>query len=232
MTTRPPSQMQAKAPALIVFDVNETLSDMSPLAERFEMVGLPAHEREAWFAGLLRDGFALTSVGENPDFAQLAAESLRLRLRGRCPEEDLDGRVYTVIKAFGQLGVHPDVVAGVRSLRSAGIRLVTLSNGSTSVAEGLLERAGITGEFERLMSVADGPAWKPAARSYGRALEVCEVRADQAMLVAVHPWDIDGAARAGLRTGWLRRGVAGYPSYFRAPELEVVDLQELALVLA
>jgi len=66
-----------------------------------------------------------------------------------------------------------------------------------SVAEGLLERAGITDEFERLMSVADGPAWKPAAGSYRRALEVCGVRADQAMLVAVHPWDI-----GGRRTSW------------------------------
>ncbi len=220
-----------KAPSLIVFDVNETLSDMSPLAEKFATVGLPEHEREAWFAGLLRDGFALTSVNENPDFAQLASESLRLRLRGRCPEEDLDQSVDTVMQAFGQLGVHRDVVAGVRSLRSTGIRLVTLSNGSTPVAEALLERAGITDEFEKLMSVADGPAWKPAAGSYRRALEVCGVPGDEAMLVAVHPWDIDGAARAGLRTGWLRRGAAGYPSYFRTPEVEVADLQELAEAL-
>ncbi len=226
------SPKEVKAPLLIVFDVNETLSDMSPLGEKFETIGLPPHEREAWFAGLLRDGFSLTSVGENPDFAQLGAESLRLRLRGRCREEDLERNVDTVMEAFGQLDVHPDVVAGIRSLRSTGIRLVTLSNGSTSVAEGLLERAGIADEFEELMSVVDGPAWKPAAGSYRRALEVCGVLADEAMLVAVHPWDIDGAARAGLRTGWLRREAAGYPSYFRAPEVEVADLQELAVALA
>lgn len=219
-------------PTLIIFDVNETLSDMSPLDERFEEVGLPPHEREAWFAGLLRDGFALTSVGENPDFAVLASEALRLRLRGRCPDDDLDRRVDTVMAAFGQLGVHPDVVDGIRSLRAAGIRLVTLSNGSTSVAEGLLQRAGVGDEFEALMSVADGPSWKPAAGSYRRALEVCGVPADETMLVAVHPWDIDGAARAGLRTGWLRRQATGYPSYFRAPEVEAADLRELATTFA
>jgi len=121
------------------------------------------------------------------------------------------------MKAFGQLVVHSDVVAGIRSLRSSGIRLVTLSNGSTSVAEGLLERAGITDEFEKLMSVADGPTWKPAAGSCRRALEVCGVQADQAMLVAVHPWDIDGAARAGMRTGWLRRGAGGLPVVLPCP---------------
>ena len=226
------SPMHVQAPSLIVFDVNETLSDMSPLDGKFATVGLPPDDREAWFAGLLRDGFSLTSVGENPDFAQLAAESLRLRLQGRCREKDLDQHVDTVIQTFGQLGVHRDVVAGIRSLRSLGIRLVTLSNGSTSVAEALLERAGITDAFEKLMSVADGPAWKPAAGSYRRALEVCGVLADEAMLVAVHPWDIDGAARAGMRTGWLRRSAAGYPSYFRAPEVEVADLRELAVALS
>ena len=67
-------------PTVIVFDVNETLSDMSPLADAFAGVGLEPHEVEAWFAGGLRDGFALTTVGVNPGFADVASEALRLRL--------------------------------------------------------------------------------------------------------------------------------------------------------
>ncbi|AXT86866.1 haloacid dehalogenase type II [Aeromicrobium sp. A1-2] len=201
---------------------------MSPLARAFEQVGLAAHEREAWFAGLLRDGFALTSVGDNPDFAVLAAESLRIRLASRMPEQEAAAAADTVMATFGALEPHPDVVAGIRALRSAGIRLVTLSNGSTSVAEGLLGRVGVLDDLERLMTVADGPAWKPASGAYAHALTQCGVAAADAMLVATHPWDIDGAARAGLRTGWLRRGAAGYPSYFRPPEVEANDLVELA----
>ena len=50
-------------PVLLVFDVNETLSDMAPMDERFEDVGAPAHLAKTWFAGLLRDGVALTAVG-------------------------------------------------------------------------------------------------------------------------------------------------------------------------
>ena len=225
------SSSHASPPALIVFDVNETLSDMSPLDGTFEQVGLPSHERQTWFAGLLRDGFSLTSVGQNPSFAALASEALRLRLSSRLPQAEVPAAVETVMGAFGELEVHPDVVAGVRALRSAGIRLVTLSNGSTAVAEGILGRAGLLDEFEGLMSVADGPAWKPAAGAYARALEVCGVPGDEAMLVAVHPWDIDGAARAGLRTGWLRRGATGYPSYFLEPEVEATDLEALAAAL-
>jgi 2-haloacid dehalogenase len=48
------------------------------------------------------------------------------------------------------------------------------------------------------------------------------------MLVAVHPWDLDGAARAGLRTAWVNRTGGGYPDYLTAPELTVSGLDDLA----
>ncbi len=32
-----------RTPELLIFDVNETLSDMSPMADRFEDVGAPSH---------------------------------------------------------------------------------------------------------------------------------------------------------------------------------------------
>jgi hypothetical protein len=44
---------------------------------------------------------------------------------------------------FEELDVHPDVPDGMRSLRASGIRLVTLSYGSTDVADKLLRRADL-----------------------------------------------------------------------------------------
>lgn len=78
------------------------------------------------------------------------------------------------------LPVHDDVVDGTRALASEGIRLVTLSNGSTQVAQGLFERNNIEGAFERLLSVQDAPAWKPASAAYDYALQVCDVPAAKA----------------------------------------------------
>ena len=48
------------------------------------------------------------------------------------------------------------------------------------------------------------------------------------LLVAVHPWDIHGAARAGLQTAWVNRSGAAYPSYFAAPDHVVDSVQELS----
>ena len=79
----PASPDGPRPPRLLIFDVNETLSDMSPMAKRFEDVGAPAHLAATWFAGLLRDGFALTAVDSSDSFAHIAAESLRVGLH--CP---------------------------------------------------------------------------------------------------------------------------------------------------
>lgn len=215
-----------RAPKLLVFDVNETLSDMSPMAARFAAVGAPEHLATSWFASLLRDGFALTATGANPSFAALGSEALRNVLAGRVA--DLEGAVEHVMAGFAGLPVHPDVVEGITALAATGASLVTLSNGSTSVAQGLVDRNGLADAFDSLLSVEDAPRWKPAAEAYRYALEVCSTPADEAMLVAVHPWDVHGAHEAGLATAWVNRRGGGYPSYFTRPDLEVASLVELA----
>ena len=117
-----------RLPALLVFDVNETLSDMSPLAARFEDVGAPAHLAQIWFAELLRDGFALTVSGVAEPFARLGGEMLRVRLDDQDLDRDLDEAVQHVLGGFADLALHPDVAEGLNALANLGIRLVTLSN--------------------------------------------------------------------------------------------------------
>jgi 2-haloacid dehalogenase len=53
------------------------------------------------------------------------------------------------------------------------------------------------------------------------------VPAAEAILVTVHPWDIDGARRAGLSAAWVNRAGVDYPSYFHAPSAEVESLVDL-----
>ena len=152
-------------PSVIVFDVNETLSDMSPMAGRFTDVGAPAHLAKTWFATLLRDGFALTAADASRPFAELGADALRTVLHGVDLDRDVDAAADHVMTGFAELTVHPDVPDGIRALRASGRRLVTLTNGSTTVSERLLGGAGIREEFEALLSVEDAGAWKPRAAS-------------------------------------------------------------------
>lgn len=218
-------------PQLIVFDVNETLSDMSSMADRFADIDAPPSLAATWFAAVLRDGFALTVNGANPDFADLARAGLAVALATQ-PVEAIDDAVDQLMAAFASLPAHSDVVEGIGALAATGVRLVTLSNGSATIAQGLLQRTGIGHHLERVLSVQDAPAWKPAESAYQYALDVCDVEATDTMLVAVHPWDLHGANQAGLTTAYLNRKGATYPSYFSRPDIEVASLTQLAELLA
>lgn len=215
-------------PEIVVFDVNETLSDMEPLARRFADVGAPGLLATVWFTSLLRDGFALTAVGDNQPFARLARGTLETVLAATDVNRPAGAAADYILDGFAGLGVHSDVPDGVRRLRASGLRLVTLSNGSAGVAERLLTEAGIRGEFERLLSVEEAGAWKPASAAYEYAARACSVSTADMLMVAVHPWDLHGARQAGMRTGWISRKPSAYPGYFAAPDLRAPDLIALA----
>jgi 2-haloacid dehalogenase len=219
-------------PLAIVFDVNETLSDMSAMGQRFVEVGAPAYLAKLWFSNLLRDGFALTAAGSKGRFASIGAEALRGLLDATPLIRDLDTAVQHVMEGFSGLGLHPDVIPGVQALNDAGYRLSTLTNGSAKVANKLFTDAGIRDHFELLLSVEDAPAWKPAKASYDYAATALGTTPEQMLLVAVHPWDIDGASRAGFATAWINRTGGPYPDYFEAPDHIISALPELVPALA
>lgn len=212
----------------VVLDVNGTLSDLSPLGSVLEAHGAPADLARTWFAGVLRDGFALSIHREAPAFLDLARELLLRELTTRtgldAPPEDV---VEEVLERFGGLDVHPDVGPGLRALAEAGVELTAFSNGSAAGVQGLLDRAGLSEIVSRVLSVEETSVWKPHPAAYAYATERLQRRADELTLVAVHPWDLDGAGRAGWRTAWVDREGAPWPGSFRHPLARVTTFEEL-----
>ena len=153
-------------------------------------------------------------------------------LHGDELDRPVDAAVAHVLGGVAELAVHPDVVAGVRALAATGVRLVTFSNGvRAAVAERLLAATGIRDAFEAVLSVEDAGVWKPAPGSYGYVARTCGVEPAELLMVAVHPWDLDGAARAGLATAWLDRDGAPYPGYCTVPDHVVGTVAELAALV-
>jgi 2-haloacid dehalogenase len=223
----------ATAPTVALLDVNETLSDLSRLGRCFEDVGAPVQLLPTWFAGTLRDGIALAASGEYAGFADVARAVLRPLLVEQ-PELQmpLEEAVEHVLAGLGALPVHRDVPDGIRLLREAGMRVATLTNGAPAIAEGLLERAGLESLVERNIGVEEVQRWKPVPEPYRHACRVMGVAEGQAVLIAVHPWDVHGAKRAGLRAGWIDRHGQPYPDVFAPPDVSAADLPALARALA
>ena len=107
-------------PTVAVFDVNETLSDLSGRVPRLEEVGAGPEILPAWFAATLRDGFAITAAGGLADFASIGVPMLASMLNeGSLRGSALESAEH-VVGAMADLDLHPDVAPACgRSWRPA-----------------------------------------------------------------------------------------------------------------
>jgi 2-haloacid dehalogenase len=205
-------------PAVVAFDVNETLLDLAPVRAALVEAGEPEHLLAAVFTRTLLTGFAAATVGGWCRFRD-AFDTALAQTTDLAPVERA-----RVADAFGELAPHPDVEPALRMLAEAGVRAVTLSHGSPGVAEAALARGGITPLVERTLSSESIRAWKPDREVYLWAAGVCDVAPARLALVAAHGWDVQGAQRAGLTGAWFPRGERVYPAVFDPPHLTAADL--------
>lgn len=225
-------QRQALRPRVVAFDVVETLVSLEPLRGRLAAAGLPNDQLEVWFARLLRDAFALDATGVYQPFKEVAASTLA----GLFAEHGLQpdpATIEGVVASFAELPAHPDVEPAMRALRDANIRIITLTNGGAETTHRLLERAGVRDLVERVISIEEVRRWKPHREVYLHAADSTGVEPRRLTLVAAHAWDVHGASRAGLGTGFVaRQGKPFFPSLMDAPDVTGATLVEVARRLA
>ena len=208
-------------PAVVAFDVNETLLDLAPVRAALIEHGQPAELLPTVFSRTLLLGFAASAAGTWCRF-RTAFESALAQLT------DLPAaQRSTVADAFLELVPHPDVEPALRRLAEAGVPAVTLTHGSPGVAEAGLARGGVAPLVQRMLSTESIRAWKPDRAAYLWAAGVCDVAPERMALVAVHSWDVHGAQRAGLTGGWAARAERTYAEVFDAPHVQGNTLVEV-----
>ena len=215
----------SRRPAVVAFDVIETLASLEPLRARLTETGQPPGLLEAWYTRTLRDGMALSATGDYAGFTEVADAALR----GLTHYTISDDQVAYVMAGFDELPAFPDALPAVTQLAEAGLRVACLTNGSASFTSSFVERAGL--RVDRIISVGEVYRWKPASVVYLYAAEVLGVSPDRLALVAAHDWDCHGAKRAGLTAGWVSRKAGGFGVPFAPPDVRGEDLTEVAAKL-
>lgn len=215
--------------SIIVFDVNETLLDITTLEPLFERVFGDAIVLREWFAQLILYSQTMTLSGLYTPFGALAVGSLSMVAATRGVTL-ADADISELKTRMNEMPAHPDVAPALTRLRGAGFRLVTLTNSASASSPTPLERAGIAPFFECSFSVESVRKFKPAPETY--QLVASELGADTSALclVACHLWDTIGAQAAGWRGALITRPhnailpAAEVP----APDLVASELTELA----
>lgn len=218
-------------PEVVALDVIETLFSSEPLVRRLVSLGLPEAVCDRFLAEVLRDAFALEVTGVFRPFPALARGALEAALSSHGLSRS-KAEVEQALAAFGELTPHPDVAQGLELAQSKGLRLIALTNGSIENTRRLFDKAGLSNRIERVVSIEEVRHWKPHVEVYRHAAAVVGLPADRLALVAAHGWDVHGAARAGMSTGWIERNRKPRNEAFRSPTVSGATLAEVFEKLA
>jgi 2-haloacid dehalogenase len=202
-------------PQVLIFDVNESMLDLSGMASEINKSFHDESAFQRWFSLMLQYSLVDNVTGRYHNFGKIGDAAMRMtaQLLGKEISDDERRRLLKLILVAPP---HPDVVEGLTQLKKAGYRMVTLTNSTQNVVTQQLEHAGLAKYFETSISIDDVQAYKPQLDAYKLALRRVNVKAGQAMLIAAHGWDVAGAAAAGLQTAFIAR--KGHVLYPLAPE--------------
>ena len=188
----------------IVFDVNETLLDLKAMDSAFERHFGPGSFRKEWFNEVLKLAFVTTITGRYSNFGVIGKAALEI-LECRHEKPCTDAQRKDLLALLRQLPPHPDVPAGLETLRKEGFRLVALTNSTASIAEAQLAHAGIRQSFERVFSADTVQRLKPAREPYDLVARELAASRQSLLMVAAHSWDIAGAIAAGWNGAFVAR---------------------------
>jgi 2-haloacid dehalogenase len=211
----------------IVFDVNETLLDLSALDQAFDNHFGPGGFRTEWFNEVLKFAFVTTIVGRYSDFGVIGKAALEV-LEKRHGKPSTEWQREDLLSNMRKLPPHADVPEGLETLRKEGLSLVALTNSTESSAEVQLTSAGIRNYFQFVFSADSVKRLKPATEPYHMAARVLGVAPNSLLMVAAHSWDIAGAIRAGLSGAFVTRPGLILDALTPKPAFVAPDLVDLA----
>ena len=152
-------------PDVLVFDVNETLLDITTLSPLFSRVFGDESVLREWFAQLVLYSQTMTLSQRYTHFGALGVGALKMVAdihQVRLADDDID----ELKSRMAEMPAHPDVAPALERLKQAGFRLVTLTNSPAGASPTPLEKAGISEAFEQHFSVDSVKQFKPAPATY------------------------------------------------------------------
>lgn len=214
----------------VAFDIIETVFSIENLRPGLAPLGLPATALETWFAGSLRDAFALAATGAFAPFRKVMGDALAdLLQRHNLPV--MENRIAAFLDGMGNLDAQPDAHRAFATLHQAGLPVVAISNGARSATQHLLDRAALAPLVQHVFSVDDVGFSKPRRELYAHVARALDLPEAEICLVAAHAWDVHGAGSAGLAGAFVSRGQP-WPSTMRRPTIigdELLDTVEAVI---
>jgi 2-haloacid dehalogenase len=202
----------------ILFDINETVLDLSSLKPRFKAALGDESATATWFSMLLHTSTVCALTDTRTDFATLAGamlDAMAARLGVELPEEMRVG----ILSSFARLPPYADISPALTELRNAGYRTVAFTNSSLDLVTTQIGNAGLAECFDDIISVEETGGFKPDPRVYEFAANRTGRPIEALRLVATHDWDTHGALSAGMHAAYIDRSGAPYHPLYLRPDI-------------
>ncbi|HAI58893.1 MAG TPA: HAD family hydrolase [Xanthomonadaceae bacterium] len=221
----------------ISFDLDDTLWPIRPLIERAETAlhaYLARHcprTAAAWPIPRMRE-LREQVAREHPQLAHdFTAQRLISLERALAGSGDDVAHAQPAFEALylerNRVAFYADALPALDAL-GARFPLASLTNGNAD-----LGRIGIAGRFTVRVAARERGVAKPERAIFAHTAAALGVELADMLHVGDDPWlDIDGAARAGMRTCWVNRDGSAWPTELPPPDLAVATLDALVAALA
>ena len=216
-------------PEALAFDVYGTLVDPIGISKQLEeyLSDEALRVAEAWRQKQLEYTFRITCMERYADFERVTRKALDYALAVSGQELGPEQR-DALMGRYDDLERFTDVEPGLQRLEEAGYAMVVFSNGTPRMIDAVIDAAGLRQYFQGFVSVDEVEAYKPSPKTYRHVARRLGLPIGDIRLVSSNPFDVIGAASAGMRAAWVDRSGGPFDTLGSPPEIVVGSLTELA----
>lgn len=219
-------------PEALAFDVYGTLVDPIGISKQLEeyLSAEALRVAEVWRQKQLEYTFRITCMERYEDFERVTRKALDYALAATAQELG-PGQRDALMARYDDLERFADVEPGLQRLKGAGYTMVVFSNGAPRMLDAVIDAAGLRPYFQGLVSIDEIKAYKPSPKTYRHVARRLGLPIGEIRLVSSNPFDVIGAAAAGMRAAWVDRSGGPFDTLGSPPEIVVGSLTELAEAL-
>ncbi|KZP01042.1 HAD-like protein [Calocera viscosa TUFC12733] len=210
MSLSPPPFQPVQA---LIFDLMGTCTDWrSSILTLLRTLPLPAplspsdlpELADAWRAGFFRHILESFRRGEeSPGIDAVHRMVLDKLLAARGVEDGWGEREReALVKGWHWQLPWPDAVEGLTRLKKR-FMVIVLANGTTRLQLDIIRSSGLP--FDTLLSSQLLGHTKPSPDMYLKALDLLDIKPEEALMVAAHAYDLRAAAKVGMKTVYIHR---------------------------
>ncbi len=183
----------------VIFDPNSVLPAVEKVAP-----GRALEFTKAWRSKQFEYGFIRSITGRHADFFEVTGDALDYTAAAMQVNLDHEARIR-LLNAYLTLKPWPDAAPALERLKAAGVRIITIANFSPMMLRANADHAGITAQFDVLLSTARNGTYKPSAEAYALGMRELGMKKEEIAFAAFGGWDAYGAKSFGYPTYWVNR---------------------------